>query len=637
MDAGDWNSMKIRGQQWLQSLFMVLAILLTRKLWSERLVTVLEVHNFHRTVRFWQALAGNNRQVLAGTRFTEPFSLWMGGVALRLAQAWQGGESWADWLARHAVTNPPLATVQIFRAGFLTVALVAVLVIFWLLRRNFGDGLAWVAILLLLFEPAGWGYSRLAMTEPMLAMLLLAASVAMLVAFRGDDAVLWLAGGLTGVVWATDIAGLVLVPLAAVCWFFARRKSGRRWYFFAERALFWLVVSLGILAILSPPVWLALLDSPAQAGQTLARFFLPPPLAPSSRAILALLASLSPVGWLGLLVGGIVWRDIPAAQKPLHRTLIILAMVVLGWQTLFNTHTPAGTLAVMFPLVVVAAIHLYHLPRRWQRLPRPAIFSALIALQLLTVWLARPYLLPATNPLGGNLPLRAGWVDLPDGIGMDAVTAWLYNRPDALAGIVGIAPPETLSSLYVGRLAPIDSPEADYLVVTRSQRMLEIPSLAVLRYYDALMEPEFLVMAAGETVAEIFAGPAVRSAVELPRGFDPGVLPKPIAFRLAVNIVRPGDTLAVDVLWLADETHLNVTSMLSLREVVIFDPTDADRRDIVVPTAEIFAEAPGRLQQVAPGLVVSRHTLSIPPDLPAGEYTLASDGRPVGTLTLSEK
>ncbi len=629
--------MKIRGQQWLQSLFVVLAVLLTRKLWAERLVTVPEIHNFHRTVRFWQALAGNNLQVLADARFAEPFSQWMGGLALRLAQAWQGGEIWADWLARHAIANPPLATVQIFRAGFLTVTLVAVLVIFRLLRRDFGDGLAWGAILLLILEPAGWGYSRLAMTEPVLAMLLPAASVAMLAAFRGDDAALWLAGALTGVVWATDVVGLVLIPLAAACWFFARRKSGRRWDFFAERVLFWLVVSLGTLAILSPPVWLAMLDSPAQVGQTLTRLFLPPPLAPSSLAILALPASLSPVGWLGLLAGGIVWRDIPAAQKPLHRTLIILAMVVLGWQTLFDMHTPAETLAVIFPLMLVAAIHLYHLPQRWQRLPRAAIFSALIALQLLTVWLARPYLLPATNPLLGNLPVRAGWVDLPDGIGMDAVTAWLNNRPDALAGIVGIAPPETLSSLYVGRLAPVDSPDADYLVVTRTQRMLEIPSLTVLRYYDALMEPEFSATAAGETVAEIFAGPAVRSAVELPRGVDPGVLPKPIAFRPAANVVRPGDVLTVDVLWLADETHLNITSVLSLREAVTLDPTDADRRDIVIPTAEIFSEAPGKLQQIAPGLVVSRHTLAIPADLPAGEYTLASDGRPVGTLTISEK
>jgi len=537
--------MKIRGQQWLHALGVVVATLLTRQLWVERLATVSEIHNFHRTVRFWQALAGNNRQVLADARFAEPASLWMGGLALRLAQAWQGGESWADWLARHAATNPMLATVQIFRTGFLTVALIAILLLFWLLWRNFGGWLAWGAILLLLLEPAGWGYSRLALAEPVLAMLLPAVAVAMLAAFRGDDTALWLAGVLTGVAWATDAAALALIPLVAVCWFFARRDSTQRWYFFAERALFWLVVSLGTLAILSPSVWLALLDSPAQAGQTLARLFLPPTLAPSSRAIMALLASLSPVGWLGLLAGVIVWRNIPAAQKSVQRTLIILAMVVLGWQTLFDTHTPAGTLAVMFPLMVVAAIHLYHLP---QRLPRPAIFSALIALQLLTVWLARPYLLPATNLLWGNLPVRAGWVDLPDGIGMDAVTAWLYNRPDALAGIVGIAPPETLSSLYVGRLAPIDSPEADYLVVTRSQRMLEIPSLAVLRYYDALMTPEFSVTAAGETVAEIFAGPAVRSAVELPRGVDPGVLPKPIAFRPAVNIVRPGDTLAVDVL-----------------------------------------------------------------------------------------
>jgi len=137
-------------------------------------------------------------------------------------------------------------------------------------------------------------------------------------------------------------------------------------------------------------------------------------------------------------------------------------------------------------------------------------------------------------------------------------------------------------------------------------------------------------------VAEIFAGPAVRSAVELPRGVDPGVLPKPIAFRPAVNIVRPGDTLAVDVLWLADATHLNITSVLSLRELITLDQTDADRRDIVIPTVEIFAEASGKLQQIAPGLVVSRHTLSIPADLPAGQYTLASDGRPVGYLTLAE-
>lgn len=619
--------MKQRATHWGNPLAVALLMLASRWWGSWRLIAVTEVHNFHQTVRFWLALVDGNRQILSDGRFDAPLPLWVGGASLRLWQAMRGGESWVDFLMRQANITPSLAAMQAFRAGFWVLLALLAALIFMQLRRNFGVKIAWGAMALLMLEPVGWGYGRLAIVEPLQALLILSAVLAMVDAFRGDDGALWRVGLLSAGAVASSIPAAVMVMLAAVAVWLVRRETAASWRGLAERTLFWVALSAVGLAILSPAIWLWLPDAPALTMQSLGRAVALPRAMPSAAAALALMATLSPAGIIGLAAGFFARRSIPSPQKQLASLLLFAEILLLGWQLIFNIHTTAAIVAVIFPMMILAAIFLLRFPK--------TVFLGGMGLQLLMLWFARPYFLPAVNPMWGNFPVRAGWVELPDGIGMDAVAAWLAEQPDALAGRVGIAPPETLSPLYVGQVAPVDAPDAAFVVLTRTQRALGIPSLTVLRYYDALMSPEFSVAVAGETVAEIFRGPPVQMAIELPHGFDAGILPKPVGFRLASAGVNAGDSLAVDVLWLADESHAGADSILSLRGFMNLGASLSDAEDVVVPQSDIFAEASGRLQAVAPGLVVSRHTLHIPADLPAGKYTLASDGRPVGTLTVS--
>jgi hypothetical protein len=121
-------------------------------------------------------------------------------------------------------------------------------------------------------------------------------------------------------------------------------------------------------------------------------------------------------------------------------------------------------------------------------------------------------------------------------------------------------------------------------------------------------------------------------------GLDHAILPKPIGFRPLTPYGQIGQTLEVDVLWLADDPLPATPSIVTLQPISAFDflnehnhldGTPATPREIT-----ILAQGQGRLTRLADNLIVSRHHLELSADLSRGRYALLVDGRPLGEIEL---
>ncbi len=528
---------------------------------------------------------------------------------------------WQWWQSSPPPTITP-AVLFPFRAAEIAVTTVMLL---WLYRRLRPVQPLWAAFatLLLAWEPIFAAYARLWQPEPLAALALLLLVVTLPDAFRGDDRTLWQAGAFAGIALAANAKLLpVAVGLSLVAiWLYAPRKIVAR----AERWLFWLVWTAVVWLLLSPAAW----KTPAEfLAAALKISFAPPTAAP----LWLIAALLSPVGLLGL-AGFIVHRSERIERIPWQ--LPVAQIVFAGGWMLYQPHVSAAEmLVILLPMVLLAAWGWWQWLSSLSARRKNIVLAALAAGQLAGILWTAPYLVTFTNPLWGNMPIATHRFEIPDGVGLDAAAAWLNARPAALDGMVGTDTPQLLSPFYAGRLTAFTSPDAVFMVLTRAQQRAEKPSPTILRYYETLMSPEFSAVVRGQPVAKIYRAPAVQQAMALPRGMDTGILPKPIAFRPDKTAPKRGDSLTVDVIWLAPPQLSPTRSVLSVRSVIRFEADMVETEDIPPSNAETFAAATAPLQTVADGLVVSRHHLHLPADLSPGQYSLVSDGRPIGVITV---
>jgi hypothetical protein len=126
--------------------------------------------------------------------------------------------------------------------------------------------------------------------------------------------------------------------------------------------------------------------------------------------------------------------------------------------------------------------------------------------------------------------------------------------------------------------------------------------------------------------------------LSLTPGLDHVILPKPIGFRPLTPYGRLGETLTVDVLWLANDPLPPSPSTVTLAPISAFDflneHNHPDGTPAVPRQITVLAGGQGLLTRLAENLIVSRHQLALPSALPRGPYALLVDGRPLGEIDL---
>jgi len=352
------------------------------------------------------------------------------------------------------------------------------------------------------------------------------------------------------------------------------------------------------------------------------------------------LFKLSPIATLGLVVWLVIFSK--ALLQRHARTSHFVAVDYVEWVlgafvvlfTIFMTLGGKRSNRYLLPawpaLYLLAALGISHLLQtvfklHVVRIAKYGVAGGLVLLLILPVAATAPYYLTYYNPLVGGAHAARHVVKIGWGEGLDVAGRWLQSQPDTNALRVGCAYPSALTPFFRGRVSDVTAGQLDYIVLYIKQVQEGIPSPTWLRYYQA-KEPLYEVQLAGIEYARIYAGPAMQPAMANEAGLDIGILPKPIFFRLGRPYLPIGESVEVEILWLADDTLPEMPTHLTLQPATdLMAPPDAR-------TGKIFADAEALLTRHPNGLIVSIHHLTVPTQLRRGSYGLLVDGRPLGIV-----
>jgi hypothetical protein len=392
----------------------------------------------------------------------------------------------------------------------------------WLL---WGGRVAALTGLLLALEPFLVAHGRILRTDALLAELMLVAVLSALAFWTGR--VGWWALGVcaasTGLAWLTKTPALALagaVPLAAVAGQMSAVGRCHRPILPPRHSrligglAIWLAGSIAITFLAWPALWVRPLraiermavytqekgGSPMDAGGYLLGVPVPDP-GPLYYA-LALPLRLSPVVLLGLALWLLLRA--PGLRRGVGVTLLI-GVGLAGILAMMPKKADRYILPAIPFLIVVAAVGIAELTRRWRPLRPGGAASWVVAVELVLLTLAWPYPLAAYNPLFGGAPAAEQAISVGWGEGLDQLAPILNALPDADLLTVSTPYPEVLQAHIRGRAVDLDAYDvADYVVryVAASQRQLggEALTSAV-----AHREPLASVEIAGVAYAQLFA------------------------------------------------------------------------------------------------------------------------------------
>jgi hypothetical protein len=202
---------------------------------------------------------------------------------------------------------------------------------------------------------------------------------------------------------------------------------------------------------------------------------------------------------------------------------------------------------------------------------------------------------------------------------------------------VGAPYASTIAPFFAGSLSSVTRPHLDYVVLYIKQVQSGQPSPTTIRYFEQL-GPIFSVELNGVHYADLYPGPAVEPALALTPGLDHAILPKPLGYRPSTPYGRIGETLEVDVLWLADDPLPAEPAVVTMQPLAAFvflrEENDPHGTPETPRGVTILAEGAGPLTHWADDLVLSRHVLTLPVGLSRGPHALLVDGRPLGEVDL---
>jgi len=477
-----------------------------------------------------------------------------------------------------------------------------------------------LALLLFLFDPLILAQSVRHFPQFLATLLIL--GIPFLLKWRiDDDRVLIAAGILAGIALTANWLGLILlIPVGVI---FAR--SDAPLFSRLERFAFWAALA----GVAWTAFWMLGVTADFPQLSPLTNF------AATIESVAFLLGyGMSPLTMLGVVLWLALSRVGQSPLKKFEPWALGIAALTVGWDIIFPVPHPSALLPALIVVVFLAVLGWTQLILAW-KFPYNLIFWWIFAGgQFFTLLPMVSHLELYANPVLGGTGAAMTRIDFGGDIGLSEAGAWLTeNASGATVGTESTA----LADFFTGEItSSVTAPNLDWVVITRHQQNLETPSPTILRYYAHLMEPAHRVTLAGVDWVWIYRAPAVRQIIELPLGMDTGFLPKPLGFRPNVDAILAGETLAVDVIWLVDATAPLPNSSLSLRPAVAFKTdiidTHDENEDTIIESLPVFIEAIAPLQRIADGLVISRHALQIPANLPAAEYSLMADGRPIGLI-----
>jgi hypothetical protein len=477
-----------------------------------RYVTPDEPAWIYRSIRFADALTSRDWSAVPVTGHPGATTMWLGAGGVQAAHLLYPARSSAHlaFIRHMAWLSPDSGAVYSHLAFFLpwgraAVALSTTLglaILYPLLTRLFDHRTALTATGLLAFDPFLIGHSGLLHADALLATSTLLALAAALNGLRGQRSAVWwvLSGLFAGLAILTKSPGVILLPLAgliAIIQLVTRLRQppgislqslvSHLSYVICHFALF-ISAAIAICSILYPALWsdpAGVYDATfAFAGQHVetalrpvffvGRWTTDPGLAYYP---VVLLVRASPIVLIGLVIGLVGWRRLPADRRVAFLLLLAFGVAFGGLMSLGAKKHDRYLLPALLPLTVAASPGWMHLGEHTSRQAeggqgnqrRPFPLSAcllLAALQALIALACLFYPLAYANPLAGGpwVASRLLWLDWGEGAG--AAARWLNQMPDADQLTVATDAVPIVAPVFDGRTVPLDQASlADYVVL----------------------------------------------------------------------------------------------------------------------------------------------------------------------------
>lgn len=466
-----------------------------------RFVTSDELAWVYRSTRFLSALASGHWAQTVQAGHPGVTTMWCGmvGVLLRRLTAPDAAAEHLTWLTRLAWFDPRngLALkhlVFFLGAGRLPVAILtslAVVGIYLLARRLWGQRVALVGGLLLALDPFAVGLSAVLHVDALTASFMTLSLLALLIALVEGSLWRWMAlsGALAGLAMLTKAPAVFLAPFTALLLTVAFLSRPDRYPRQALRLvgalLLWLTVAVLVFFVLYPAMWTAptaALDLifgtvNRHAGSSSRPVFFWGRTAFDPGALfypVALAFRTSPLVWLGVLAALPLLLRRRTARWMSGERLSLLAL--LGFAVLFIVFMTPPTkkfdryLLPIFPaLELVAAVGLVRLVRRLSARWQIGALAGLVLLQAAICLPYTPYYLAYENPLLGGPRVAARVLPVGWGEGVDQAATYLNSLEGAETLSVAASAMPHFAPLFAGRSVPLSEetlPLVDYLVVS---------------------------------------------------------------------------------------------------------------------------------------------------------------------------
>jgi predicted membrane-bound dolichyl-phosphate-mannose-protein mannosyltransferase len=363
------------------------------------------------------------------------------------------------------------------------------------------------------------------------------------------------------------------------------------------------------------------------------------------------LSPLVTVGLIAVVGFGFIQMRRSSSNLPISSPLfwlLLFAFLFTFFMTLGEKRSARYILPIFPPLAILAAAGWCQLISNYQltnekdlrtaydlqgpfgsilRFTLPAVltFSALIILLPYS-----PYYFTYFNPLVGGPYTAPHWVKIGWGEGLDQVGRFLQReQPNSR---VGTPYASTVAPFFKGDLSDVTGDKLDFVVLYRKQVQSGEPLPAFIRYFEQIGSI-FSVTLNGIHYADVYPGPAVQPALALPADGDR--LPRPTGFRPLTPYGSIGQSLTVDVLWLATDPLPVEPATIVLQPLGVLDiqSQEGSVEDRPEPDASL-AEGQGQLMRMAEELIVSRHQLLLPEALRPGSYALLVNDWPLGEIEI---
>ncbi|MCP4166985.1 MAG: hypothetical protein GY759_14005 [Chloroflexi bacterium] len=659
-------------KQWLKSpafwiaLFLLL-VALGLRLWRiEVPINVDEGHWMRRGIAFYHALASGGLSDTYLRHHPGVTNMWFVGLGISLRYLVQGLSPWGPsaWQADQLLET--FTSLQLFVAARYVFALVTALstvIIFLLGRKLFGLKVAFLAALILLFEPYFLAYQRFITTDANQTNFFWIAFFAYLLHLRSHQSSVngqsistktrkWLV--LSAIFFALALLSKVSVLLslpAMILWAFwvTLRYDSKpaKWSRLFREALLWGAIVILVVFALWPALWgdaigtwrRFVFDLRFQLGGH-DQFFLGETTdAPNAAFFPVVIAyRLSPLLSVGAVLGVIVLL-IPGVRTfvrgRLHLWAILLnCLVVLIALSLSKTKIDRYIVPLLPGLAFLAASGFMAMVL-WLSAPRPRVkrwgYLTLIVLiivaQLLVVIPITPYYVAYFNPLLGGADSAQDVLMVGNGEYLDTAANWLNEQPGSAENLITTWYLDSFEPYYVGpginmsRYDSVTGPwwlESSYVLIYINQLQRDIPS-ETLRYFEH-QKPSHQVHQQGLDYAMIYPGPVVTAGqlADVENGtdfvFDENV--KLLGYDVQTPTIESGDSAAIALYWqlLAPPEQSDYQVYVGLRnhDGKLFN------KAVNVPVDGYRPIDQWPLDQVTRDV---QHLL-IPPGTPAGEYTL---------------